>query len=100
MNALYCRNCGASVRLEQSAEEFLASFGGEATAQDCTYELLGPVQPRRMVLAPGMLVPEVECACGAKGPFGSGGPITDEEPGEICPACKQPTLEAESEWIT
>ena len=100
MNALYCRNCGASVRLEQSAEQFLSAFGGTSATDGCIYEVVGPIQPKRIAWKPGMPVAELECACGAKGPFGNGGPITDEDPGEICPACKKPTLEAESEWIT
>lgn len=100
MNALYCRNCGAAVRLEQSAEQLFWDFGGAPATDDCIYGLVGPIQPKRIVSKPGMPVPKLECACGAKGPFGNAGQITDEKPGEICLACKDATLEAEGHWIT
>ena len=49
MNALYCRNCGASVLMQQSAEQFLANFGGKPATKGCAYELLGPVQSKQIV---------------------------------------------------
>lgn len=97
---LYCRNCGAAVWMSESAEQFISTFGAETEGITCTYELAGPVTPKLIVLGPGMDVPVVECSCGAKGPFGSHGPITDEDPGQQCPRCKKPTLEAVCEWIT
>ena len=99
-NALYCRNCGRSVFLAQSAEQFLKGFGKESEPQGSAYELFGAVQPKHIVCEACSAVPEVECACGAKGPLGNAGPLTDDDHGETCPACKQPTLEAGSEWIT
>jgi len=116
--ALYCRECGASIILQQSSQTFLGAFscGRGDQARSYRYEFIGSVKPHEIVIDPGNNVPpEVECACGAKGPFGPDGPITDQPPEDfqhdslfgirrsttvgICPRCKRQTLRQRGEWI-
>jgi len=114
-NAVYCRKCGASVRIKQSAGQFLSAFGGDKNGpHERRYELSGPVTPKVIVInSDTKEIPMVECACGAKGPFGNHGPITDNLPkgfGESafgfrndvgkCPRCKKKTLRKTGEFVT
>jgi hypothetical protein len=124
-NALYCRECGVTVRLQQSAEQFLA---GQKAEEARVFEFVGPVAPRTVVIEPGGEPPQVTCACGATGPFGREGPITDQIPAGLengnsvlikhsadgkplprgpwvqptgtCPRCKKPTLVLAGQWMT
>ena len=100
-NALYCRECGNLFHLKQTIEQFLAAFAGAGDRPEVySYELIGPGEPKEVVLKRGAPPPQVKCDCGAQGPFGSLGPITDSPPGSICPYCRQPTLEYTGELIT
>jgi hypothetical protein len=86
-NALYCRHCGAPQVLESRfsldpAEPTSASFDRA--------EILSSTGQRR----------SVRCGyCGATGPLGSDGPITDDEPTK-CPKCKTGSVVVGDVWKT
>ena len=66
------------------------------------YELLGPTTSQTVRMTEGSDEPVLlRCEhCGAEGPFGRTGPLTDEAPGRTCPGCKQETLAYIDTWIT
>lgn len=91
--AVYCRECGRTVTLKVSAGQYLSAFPGGKPPDVYRYELTGAVTPEVIEIAAGATEPpQVECICGAKGPFGKEGPLTDDDPGSTCPHCKTETL--------
>jgi hypothetical protein len=103
-SCLYCRECGTNYRLEQSASQYLSAFGssGKGAPMGHHYVLSGGGKITEFTVVAKQDPPEVECICGAKGPFGSGGPITDARlwGRSYCPHCKQPDLKSAGWWIT
>ena len=116
-NALYCRHCGTAYTLRQSTEQFLDGFSSRSRPER-HYEVKGPTTVQNVTLleASDSPVPTLKCeACGAEGPFGATGPITDQPPEGInrthwmelnpdetgvCPRCKQKAMKVTGEWIT
>lgn len=120
-NGVYCRHCGTAYTLEQSHAQFFDSFSREPSVEPQTleYKFIGRLQTQSFVLAKDSPPPIVTCeVCKTIGPFGPGGPITDEVPEGLtldwdfpsevsaskrigkCPKCKKQTMRATGEWIT
>lgn len=117
--ALYCRHCGASYDLQEPVEQFFEDFSLQRTQRKTReYLLHGPSSTQRVVVMAESPPPMVRCeGCGAEGPLGPPGPITDEPPEGLsglwrpfgtkapkaqgkCPRCKQQTVQVGDFWIT
>ena len=116
-NGLYCRQCGVAYTLSQSAEQFLDHFNNTPKLKQHEYLLHSRHGIQHVLVGVDHRTTLVKCwSCGAEGPFGSNGPITDTVPEGLkndfwpfvpdyqargtCPRCKQPCLKVQSEWIT
>jgi hypothetical protein len=76
---LYCRHCGAKYTFAPE----------QMTLND---------QP--ITIDPNGEAPIISCVqCGAEGPLGARGPITDQEP-TTCPKCKTGTVKLTAFWIS
>lgn len=88
-NYLYCRECGASHNLTTY------SFFGVNTSgrpDKLNGKDLPPCEPGQQQL--------ISCnKCGATGPFGNAGPITDNKP-KSCPVCKSTPIVETGQWMT
>ena len=115
-NGLYCRHCGAGVLMVKPFKQFLSSFWFGWWKSTC-YKLKGRVRPTKVrIRENARKMPQVRCACGAKGPLGPDGPLIDRVPEGyvckpisgrfdteamgICPGCKQQTLHCRGEFRT
>ena len=84
---LYCRSCGAPHTLKQHVSD----ASGKISTHLDGVELHHADRGIKLI---------VECGgCGAKGPYGTEGPITDSTP-KICPKCGSDRIKNTSEWIT
>ena len=126
---LYCRHCGTTYTLRRKIRLELVNFEEnqpQPGPQEC--EIQGPSKIQKVVV-PGDWMrfrvaqtpfsnatpPTIKCEnCGAEGPFGSSGPITDDTPEGleigmceskeelkgVCPRCKALSLQFVCNWMT